>query len=179
MLTQRRSSNTSPSPAASPALPLPLPLPPPLPMHPPTKALLAAFAGDLPAALLSESYYRAQQFVSLHSDRISPELHDLLQVRHGVAAAVHLTMWHVTAARRLAFVQQFFCLCLQGLSAKVVQGQAGGRADIALVAQCMSLAEVAYACPAWQDWRQSGGAGARYVRFDLLELLARAPCACA
>ncbi len=56
------------------------------------------------------------------------------------------------------------CFCVQGLSAKVVQGQAGGRTDIALVAQCMFLAEVAYACPAWQDWRQGDAAGARYVR---------------
>jgi len=89
VLTHRRSSDTSSSPAAPPAPTQP----PPLPVYPPTRTLLAAFAGDLPVALLAETYYRAQQVVSLHSDRIPSELHDLLQVRFAVGfnwSALHL-----------------------------------------------------------------------------------------
>lgn len=76
VLTRRMSADTSPpsAPAPAPALPRPLPV------HPPTKALLAAFKGDLPAALLADTYYRAQQFVAMHGDEISSELQDLLQV---------------------------------------------------------------------------------------------------
>ena len=55
---------------------------PPQPLHvyPTNRALLAAFKGDLPAALLAETYYRCQQFVALHGVQISSEQHDLLQV---------------------------------------------------------------------------------------------------
>ena len=56
-------------------------------------------------------------------------------------------------------------LASQGLAVKVVQGQAGGRADIALVAKCMYLSEIAYTCPGWQDWREDDAIGVRYVRW--------------
>ena len=52
----------------------------PLPVYPPNRALLAAFKGDLPAALLEETFYRCEQFVALHGIQISSEQHDLLQV---------------------------------------------------------------------------------------------------
>lgn len=56
-------------------------------------------------------------------------------------------------------------LRLQGLAAKVVQGEAGGRPELALVARCLYLAEMAYVFPRWQDWETSLAAGGpRFVR---------------
>lgn len=56
----------------------------PLALQPPSKALLAAFRGDLPATLLAEQYERAAQYLATAGDTggIRGDPHeDLLQVR--------------------------------------------------------------------------------------------------
>ena len=54
----------------------------PLAVPPPGKALLAAFKGDLPAALLAEQYERAARYLATHGHAARGDPHeDLLQVR--------------------------------------------------------------------------------------------------